>query len=162
MRPINKIIIHCSATPEGRNITVADIDAWHRAQGFRSIGYHYVIYLDGTIHPGRPLDRIGAHCRGHNRDSIGICYIGGIDARGKPKDTRTLPQKKALARLIRTLKSEFPRATIHGHNELTCQRASSTTSSGYAECNRQCTQCKFAAKACPSFNLKNDSTLCAI
>lgn len=90
MREINSLIIHCSATPEGRDFTVEDIDRCHRQRGFRCIGYHYVIYRDGSIHPGRPVACEGAHCLGHNADSIGICYIGGVDAAGKPKDTRTL------------------------------------------------------------------------
>ena len=74
MRHINEIIIHCSATPEGRDYTVADIDRWHKARGWRGIGYHYVIYRDGSVHAGRPVEQIGAHCTGHNANSIGICY----------------------------------------------------------------------------------------
>ena len=137
MRPISKIIIHCSATPEGHETTVQQIDTWHRRRGFRCIGYHYVIYLDGSIHVGRPIDRMGAHCLGHNSNSIGICYIGGVDSDGNPKDTRTPAQRKALVELVGKLKSEFPGITVHGHNQ-------------------------FAAKACPSFNVKTDPDLCAI
>lgn len=134
---VKKLIIHCSATPEGRDATVAQIDSWHRKRGFRSIGYHFVIYRDGSVHAGRPLNQIGAHCRGHNHDSIGICYIGGIDRRGNPKDTRTPAQRIALVNLIKNLKKDFPLASVHGHNE-------------------------FANKACPSFNVKTDSDLCEI
>ena len=128
MRSINEIIVHCAATREGRDFTVEDITRWHKARGFATIGYHYVIYRDGSIHEGRPLEQIGAHCVGHNKHSIGICYIGGCASDGKtPKDTRTPEQKEALLALLRHLKARFPNATIHGHRD-------------------------FAAKACPSFD----------
>ena len=128
MRQINEIIVHCAATREGRDFTVEDITRWHKARGFATIGYHYVIYRDGSIHEGRPLEQIGAHCVGHNKHSIGICYIGGCASDGKtPKDTRTPEQKEALLALLRRLKARFPNATIHGHRD-------------------------FAAKACPSFD----------
>lgn len=117
MRTINEIIIHCSATKEGQSFTVADIDQWHRARGFAGIGYHYVIYLDGSVHEGRPLSQPGAHCKGHNAHSIGVCYIGGLDAAGRPHDTRTPEQRQVLLRLLETLKRQFPNATIHGHSE---------------------------------------------
>lgn len=130
MRKINKIILHCAATPEGKDFTVAQIDAWHRARKFNGIGYHYVIYRDGSVHPGRPEERTGAHCTGQNGNSIGVCYIGGCAADGKtPKDTRTSAQRKALEQLVKKLLAKYPGATVHGHNE-------------------------FAAKACPSFNVK--------
>ena len=77
MRKITEIIIHCSATTEGMDFTVEDIDRWHRQRGFSGVGYHFVIYLNGSIHAGRPKNKIGAHCKGHNTISIGICYIGG-------------------------------------------------------------------------------------
>lgn len=140
MRRIDKIIIHCSATPEGRDYTVGTIRSWHvQGNGWKDIGYHYVIYLDGSVHGGRPLEQAGAHTAGHNAHSIGICYIGGVAADGKtPKDTRTLQQREALARLVGTLREQFPGATVHGHNE-------------------------FAAKACPSFNVKKwIATLCCL
>ena len=128
MRQINEIIVHCAATREGRDFTVEDITRWHKARGFATIGYHYVIYRDGSIHEGRPLEQIGAHCVGHNKHSIGICYIGGCASDGKtPKDTRTPEQKEALLALLRRLKARFPNATIHGHRD-------------------------FAAKACPSYD----------
>ena len=117
MRKIREIIIHCSATKEGRNFTVADIDRWHRERGMRCIGYHFVIYRDGSIHVGRAIEEVGAHCKGHNSISIGICYIGGLSKKGKPKDTRTRDQKAAMRSLIEQLKEEYPLATIHGHNE---------------------------------------------
>lgn len=118
MRPINKIIIHCSATPEGRDYTVADIRRWHLQRGFSDIGYHYVIYRDGSIVVGRPLTQPGAHCYGQNKTSIGICYIGGLTSDGKSaKDTRTPAQKSALVSLIKELRSKFPGSTVHGHRE---------------------------------------------
>lgn len=128
MRQINKIIIHCSATPEGKNIGATTIRGWHKERGFSDIGYHYVIRLDGTVEEGRPIDQIGAHCQGHNRNSIGICYIGGLSQKRQPKDTRTLAQRQAMKQLIRELQEQFPMATIHGHNE-------------------------FANKACPCFDI---------
>lgn len=119
MRNINLIIVHCSATPEGKDYTVKDIDRWHRQRGFDGIGYHYVVYRDGSIHAGRPEERVGAHCKGHNANSIGVCYIGGMTADGKqPKDTRTEAQKKALRELLTTLKHKYPKAKICGHRDL--------------------------------------------
>lgn len=135
MRTINEIIVHCSATPEGRNVTVKDIDTWHRQRGFRCIGYHYVIYLDGSVHTGRPESQVGAHCLGHNSHSIGICYIGGVAKDGKtPKDTRTDAQKESLIKLIKELKAKYPKATVHGHRE-------------------------YANKACPSFDVQKSDLI---
>ena len=131
MRKINEIIIHCSATAEGRDYTVADIDSWHKARGWRCIGYHYVIYRDGSVHTGRSIGQVGAHCAGHNADSIGVCYIGGLDLNGKPKDTRTPQQREAMRRLVSDLQKKYTGATVHGHNE-------------------------FADKACPCFNVRKE------
>jgi N-acetylmuramoyl-L-alanine amidase len=117
MRPITRIIIHCTATPEGRHHTAADIDRWHRERGFNSIGYHWLIQLDGTIEKGRSESKQGAHVKGHNADSIGIVYVGGCDAAMKPKDTRTEAQKAALVCLVDDVKVRYPTATVHGHNE---------------------------------------------
>lgn len=154
MRDIREIIIHCADTPEGRNNTVADITAWHKARGFRTIGYHYVIYLDGSIHKGRPIEEVGAHCKegGHNRHSIGICYIGGRTADMKEnKDTRTPAQKQALLCLLKELLSRFPRATIHGHREFTCKNNANGKCPGCAKMPDS-PNCKYASKPCPSFN----------
>lgn len=94
------------------------------------MGYHWVVYRDGSVHPGRPEADQGAHCTGHNAQSIGVCYIGGCAKDGKtPKDTRTTAQKAALEKLVKELLKRYPGATVHGHNE-------------------------FAAKACPSFDVK--------
>ncbi len=129
MRKINSIIVHCSDSPEDRADTIEDIRRWHvQERGFNDVGYHYVIHLDGSIHPGRKLDKIGAHCLDHNRDSIGICYIGGRTKDLKrAKDTRTDAQKIALKSLIQCLKAEFPGVKVYGHRD-------------------------FANKACPSFD----------
>lgn len=131
MRTINKIILHCSATREGVNFNVNDIRRWHKAKGWKDVGYHYVICLDGSVQQGRPLSQIGAHCSGYNAHSIGICYIGGLDENNKPKDTRTPQQKAAMYDLLVKLKKQFPKATVHGHNE-------------------------FSSKACPSFNVQKE------
>lgn len=132
MRSINQIIIHCSATREGKDYTVADITRWHKARGWRTIGYHFVIYRDGSVHKGRNLEEIGAHCVGHNAHSVGICYIGGLSADGKTsKDTRTQEQRTALRKLVEDLQQLFPGATLHGHRE-------------------------FANKSCPCFDVKRD------
>ena len=131
MRTISKIIIHCSATPEGRDINAATIDSWHKERGWSGIGYHYVIKLDGSIEYGRDINKTGAHVKDHNKGSIGICYIGGCDLAMDAKDTRTYEQKESLLLLLKTLKKMHPSATIHGHNE-------------------------FAAKSCPCFNAYNE------
>ena len=138
MRKINKIIIHCSATREGRNYDVEEIRRWHLKRGWSDIGYHYLIHLDGTIETGRPIERMGAHTTGQNRNSIGICYVGGVEAtrnsKGKftPKDTRTLEQKNSLIKLMHELIYKYNKdMTIHGHNE-------------------------YANKACPSFNVQEE------
>ncbi len=123
MRKIDLIVVHCSATPEGKDYTVDDIDLWHRQRGFKKIGYHYVIYRDGTIHAGRPENEIGAHVKGYNANSIGVCYIGGLSADGKTaKDTRTPKQKEALRKLLRTLTQKYPKARVVGHRDLSPDR----------------------------------------
>lgn len=129
MRTINKIIIHCTATPEGREVSIKEITAWHKARQFRTIGYHYVIHLDGSVSRGRVENQQGAHCRGYNKYSLGVCYVGGLDKSMNPKDTRTKAQKHALKMLIESLKDKYPQATVHCHNE-------------------------FANKACPSFKIE--------
>ena len=127
MRRIDKIIVHCTATPEGRDVSVNEIDLWHRQRGFKGVGYHYVIGLDGTVDVGRPISEIGAHCSGYNSHSVGVCYVGGLDKDGRPKDTRTTRQKSALIELLTALREQFPQARIFGYRD-------------------------FAAKACPCFD----------
>lgn len=107
MRKINKIILHCSATKEGIDIKTGLIRSWHKDRGFSDIGYHYVIELDGTVHEGRSEEVIGAHCKGHNSFSIGICYVGGLDKNGKSKDTRTPCQKVAMYDLVGKLLEKY-------------------------------------------------------
>lgn len=122
MRKITDIVLHCSATKEGQRVTAADIDRWHRDRGFRKIGYHYVIYPDGSIHAGRDIAEAGAHVSGHNATSIGICYVGGLDAAGQPADTRTPEQKAAIVYLLESLREKFPAARICGHRDFSPDR----------------------------------------
>ena len=117
MRKIKYIVLHCSATKEGVPFGIEDIDRWHRQRGFRKVGYHYVILLDGTIRKGRDIAQVGAHVQGSNANSIGICYIGGLDADGKPNDTRTEEQKASLFFLLQQLREQFPDAMICGHRD---------------------------------------------
>ena len=126
-KAITEIIVHCTATPAGRKLGVADIDRYHRQRGFEMIGYHYLVLLDGTVEQGRACDYVGAHCLGHNDRSIGVAYVGGLDSSGRPADTRTDAQRRAMAALLAELCRRYRGATIHGH-------------------------CEFAAKACPCFD----------
>lgn len=132
-RIINEIIVHCSATPEGKDYSVADIRKWHKQQGWSDIGYHYVVYRDGTIRDGRDVNISGAHCVNHNAHSIGVCYIGGVASDGKtPKDTRTPSQRIALKQLLTELLMLYPNARIYGHHDFD------------------------KGKACPSFDARNE------
>lgn len=126
MRKLNKIIIHCSDTPKGREHNVEDIRRWHKEKGWSDIGYHYLVLLDGTIEEGRPLEKAGAHAKGYNSTSIGICYVGG-----KGGDTRTKAQNGALVKLVFTLKTEhnISNENIIGH-------------------------CDVSNKKCPQFDVK--------
>ena len=118
MRKITHIIIHCTATRADRSFSVQSLEASHKARGFITIGYHYYITRDGQVHPCRPESMVGAHARHHNAHSIGICYEGGLDARGIPADTRTDAQKRSMAALLRSLRLDYPDATIIGHRDL--------------------------------------------
>lgn len=133
MRTINKLIVHCSATPEGRDVKTETIREWHiKGNHWDDIGYHYVIELDGSVHKGREESVVGAHCKNQNSNSIGICYVGGVAKDGKtPKDTRTEAQKQSLIELLTELKAKYPNAIIYGHRD-------------------------FAAKACPCFDAKEE------
>ncbi|MDE5555985.1 MAG: N-acetylmuramoyl-L-alanine amidase [Muribaculaceae bacterium] len=128
-KQISEIIIHCTATPAGRDLHAVDITRYHRERGFETIGYHYLVTIDGMVEQGRAPEYIGAHCLGHNDRSIGVAYVGGTTADMKPADTRTDAQRRALGKLVAELRRRYPRATIHGH-------------------------CEFAAKACPCFDAK--------
>lgn len=128
-RKINQIIIHCSATPEKMDIDAETIRKWHTAKGWSDIGYHYVIKRNGDVQDGRPVERIGAHCRGYNSYSIGVCLVGGVDEYNDPQDNFTEKQMQSLVRLLKALRKVYPEASIHGHNE-------------------------FSNKACPSFDVQ--------
>lgn len=129
MRTITEIIIHCTATRPGQPCTIETIRRYHRSLGWSDIGYHYVIYPDGSIHTGRLVELPGAHTTGRNAHSVGIAYVGGLDSSGHPADTRTPNQRAALLQLVRDLMEEFPITSIHGHNE-------------------------YANKACPCFDVQ--------
>lgn len=131
-----KIICHCTANPEGQDVTMEAIHNGHLKRGFSGIGYHYIIDRYGNVHVGRPEDTVGAHTEGQNSISIGVCYIGGLENKPntaykdlKPKDTRTPEQKIAMYELLYYLLNKYPNATVHGHYE-------------------------FANKACPSFKME--------
>ena len=128
MRWINKIIVHCSDSPYMRDDSAKDIDAWHRQRGFRKIGYHYVVRLDGRIEKGREEWEMGAHCKKQNYCSIGVCYIGGRDTNGKHADTRTEAQKESLYALLSSLVEKY-HCPVFGHRD-------------------------FSNKACPCFDAK--------
>lgn len=145
MRTIRKLVLHCSATRPGQRVGVAEIDRWHRQRGFSQIGYHFVVLPDGTIRRGRDVEKIGAHAKGHNSDSIGICYIGGVDASGRPADTRTEAQRAALCFLLQQLRERFPEAEIVGHRDLSPDR----NGNGTIEPSEW-------LKACPSFDAKEE------
>lgn len=127
------IVVHCSATPAGRDVTAAEIDKWHRERGFAKIGYHYVIRLDGSVEKGREQDEIGAHVYKNNNTSVGICLIGGVSASDVKlaQDTFTAPQKETLRGLILQLRKAYPNAKVCGHRDLD------------------------SGKACPSFSVKD-------
>ena len=134
MKKVEKIIIHCSATREGDDSINAEvIDRWHKKRGWKGIGYHFLVLIDGSIETGRMINKCGAHTKGLNCSSISICYVGGVesekDSKGKypAKDTRTPEQKETLLELLHVLRKMYPDAKIHSNRD-------------------------FAAKACPSFD----------
>ena len=113
------LVVHCSATPDDMDIGVAEIDRWHKAKGWRGIGYHFVIRRDGTIEYGRPLSTPGAHAAGFNSKSIGICLVGGINDEGDPEDNFTAIQKTMLRSKLNELKFEkYKHAEVLGHRDL--------------------------------------------
>jgi N-acetylmuramoyl-L-alanine amidase len=118
MREINLLVIHCTATRSNLPFTQADLELSHRERGFNGIGYHYYIRRDGSIKSTRPLDKVGAHAKGYNAHSIGICYEGGLNAQGKPADTRTEWQRHSLRVLLLTLLRDYPGSKIVGHRDL--------------------------------------------
>ena len=132
VRQITKIILHCTATPEGRDVDAEEITRWHKNKGWRNNGYHYIVKLDGTIEEGRSVQMVGAHTKGHNVGSIGVVYVGGCDKNMKPKDTRTPEQDFVLTNLLSALLEMYPLAKLHGHNEFN------------------------KGKACPSFDVQEE------
>lgn len=143
MRKIDSIIVHCSATKAGLDFSAAVIDRWHRERGFNSIGYHYIVCLDGKIEKGRDVLLMGAHCKGWNERSIGICYIGGLDKNGLPADTRTNAQKRVLYQLIMDLQKEYGILQVLGHRDT----SSDLNGDGVIEPYEY-------VKSCPCFNVK--------
>lgn len=141
-RPIHTIVVHCTATPEGRFESVADITAMHKARGFTTIGYHFLVYLDGTVHIGRPINQVGAHVSGHNVGTVAISYVGGVDKQGKAKDTRTPGQKEGIINTIRMLVRDYPKIrAVVGHRDL----SPDTDHDGVVEPHEW-------VKVCPCFN----------
>ena len=134
-RRIDLIVIHCSATRCDRPFPLEAVIACHRARGFATVGYHYYVTRDGTVHAGRPLYQEGAHATGYNRRSIGVCYEGGLDPHGQPADTRTDAQKVTLLKLMQRLKKDYPHARIVGHRDI-----------------------PFVAKECPCFDARTEYT----
>ena len=128
MRHINKVIIHCSATPEGRAISVDTIRQWHIKRGWSDIGYHYVILINGTIQEGRPVERAGAHCKGHNANSIGVCFEGGKLSNGDKWMCPLLPQMQSYTKLKNYLFAIYGDLKVSGHYE-------------------------YSSKTCPNFNI---------
>ena len=145
-RKITEIIIHCSATPDGKDYTVDDIRRWHKQRGYSDVGYHYIVYRNGILAQGRDVNIIGAHASGHNAHSIGICYIGGMSADNtRPEDTRTLRQKGRLLSLLVDLRKLYPNARIIGHRDLSEDK----NGDGIIEPSEW-------IKACPSFDAKSE------
>lgn len=115
---IKYIIVHCAATKPSQDIGVEEIRRWHLERGFKDIGYHYVIRRDGSIESGRPEWNVGAHAKGYNASSIGVCLVGGLDNEGRPEPNYTPQQWSSLARLVRDLHNRCPNADIIGHNNV--------------------------------------------
>ena len=133
MRDINYIVIHCAATKPSMDVPIERVRKWHLDRGWSDIGYHYYITRDGKIHKGRDLNIVGAHVRGYNKNSIGICYEGGINEKGDPEDNRTDEQKKSLLKVVKVLKFVFENSVVQGHRDFPNVK-----------------------KACPSFDAKNE------
>lgn len=132
MRQITELIWHCTATREGQEVSVKEITAWHQKRGWKTIGYHKVVHLDGSVSEGRPEAVVGAHVAGHNSNSIGYVYVGGVKADGiTPKDTRTVAQKATMLHLTKIAIDKYKLKKVSGHNQ-------------------------YAAKACPSFDVRKD------
>lgn len=141
------IIIHCSATREDKDFTEYDLDVCHRRRGFNGAGYHFYIRKNGDIKSTRPIEKIGAHAKGFNRESIGICYEGGLDKNGKAKDTRTDAQKKAMRELVQDICHRHDIIDILGHRDTSPDK----NGNGIVE------KCEWM-KECPCFDVKSEFT----
>lgn len=144
-REINLIVIHCSATRANIPFNVADLERSHRERGFNGIGYHFYIRRDGSIKSTRPLENIGAHAKGFNAHSIGICYEGGLNAQGTPADTRTSWQRSSLRALVLTLLKDYPGSKVTGHRDL----SPDLNGNGVIESHEW-------LKSCPSFDVSKE------
>ena len=144
-RVVTLLVVHCSATRYDRDFPVDALRRCHLQRGFASIGYHFYITRDGEVHICRPVHQIGAHATGWNDKSIGICYEGGLDCKGHPKDTRTEWQKHSMRVLILTLLKDYPGCRICGHRDL------SPDLNGNGEIEPE-----EWIKACPCFNAEKD------
>jgi len=118
IKNVKHLVVHCAATPPSRDIGVAEIRAMHKQRGFNDVGYHYVIRRDGRIEKGRADTVIGAHVSGFNATSLGICMVGGINAKGWSEQNFTPAQFEALRGLLTKLKAAHPDAEILGHRDL--------------------------------------------
>ncbi|GFM88997.1 N-acetylmuramoyl-L-alanine amidase [Pseudomonas cichorii] len=136
------IVVHCSATRATADIGVREITQWHIQRGFDTVGYHYVIRRNGELETGRAESTIGAHVRGHNSNSIGVCLAGGVDAKNKPENNFTLAQFATLETLLQQLQGRYPAARILGHRDLSPDRNG----------DGKITPDEFI-KACPSFDV---------
>jgi N-acetylmuramoyl-L-alanine amidase len=128
-RDIKFIVVHCTATNPSYDFNAKDIEAWHKKLGWSEIGYNYVVLLDGSVEEGRHVDKIPSHVKGYNANSIGIVYVGGVDANQIAKDTRNAKQKTSLVAMLKSLRKLYPTAKILGHRDF-----------------------PKVAKACPCFN----------
>ncbi len=116
--PITKLVVHCSASKVNQKVDLAEITRWHITRGFLKIGYHYVIYRDGSVHKGREDTEVGAHASGYNKGSLGICLVGGLNDEGKAENNFTDDQFVSLAELLTKLLVKHPKAEILGHRDL--------------------------------------------
>lgn len=132
MRPVNKIVVHCSATPPLMDIGVGKIREWHvKGNKWSDIGYHLVIRRSGKVEEGRPEDMDGAHVRGHNKNTFAVCLVGGVNEKGNPDSNFTRNQWAALEEVVESLLVKYPNAEVVGHRDLDSK------------------------KACPSFDVKS-------
>lgn len=130
MREIDTIVVHCSATKPSMDIGADKIREWHRGNGWSDIGYHFVIRRNGNIENGRMVEIPGAHAKGYNQKSIGICMVGGINEKGDADANFTLHQYLALTELLNDLDKQFPSCQLLGHRDI-------------------------SDKACPSFDVQS-------